>query len=147
MDKFSEKALEIMSSAREEAQRLLQNYIGTEHILLGLLRQEGSAALDVIKEFGVEPSKIRDEVLFLIDRPNRVMLRNIGLTRGAEKTMEFATVEAERLGKPTIGTVPILLGLVLERYGIAAAILENHGITLEKVRPVVRQVLSRRDDS
>ncbi len=147
MDTFSTKALEILISARIEAQRLLQNYIGTEHILLGLLHQEGSAALDVIKGFGIEPSKLRDEVLFLIDRPNRVMLRDIGFTRGAVKTMELATVEAERLGKPTIGTIPILLGLVLERYGIAAAILENHGITTEKVRLAVRQVLSRRDDS
>ena len=95
----------------------------------------------------MRPSKLREEVLFPIDRPNRVLLREVGFTQVGRKTMELATIEAERLGKPTIGTIPILLGLVLERCGIAAAILENHGIALEKVRLAVLQVLSRRDDS
>lgn len=147
MNTFSERVLEVMSSARMEAQHLLQNYIGTEHILLGLLHQEGSAALDVMKEFGVESNTLRHEVLFLIDRPNRVLLRNIGLTLGARRTMELAVIENQRLGKRTIGTIPILLGLVLEGAGIAAGILENHGMTPEKLRLAVRQVLSRRDDS
>ncbi len=147
MNVLSEKALEIMSSARTEAQQLLQSYIGSEHILLGLLYQEGSAALDVMEEFGIEPSKLRNEVLFIINRPDRIIIREPGFAPSGKKAMELAVAEAERLGKHTVGTIPILLGLVLERYGIAAAVLENHGITSEKVRLAVRQVLSRRDDS
>ncbi len=147
MDTFSEKALEVMSSARIEAQHLQQNYVGSEHILLGLLHQEGSAAMDVIKDFGVEPSKLRDEVLSIIDQPHRIAIRDLGFTPSGKKVMELVVVEARLLGKPTIGTIPILLGLVLERCGIAAAVLENHGITHEKIRLGVLQVLSWRDDS
>lgn len=147
MDILSKRVLEILSSARVEAQQLQQNYVGSEHILLGLLHQEGSAAIDVIKSFGVEPSKLRDDVLFIIDRPDRMSIRDLGFTFSATETMELAVVEVEHLGKSVIGTIPILLGLVLERFGIAAAILESYGITPVTVRLSVRQVLSQRDDS
>ena len=147
MDTLSKKALEILSFARIEAQQLQQNYVGSEHILLGLLHQEGSAAIDVIKSLGVEPSKLRDDVLFIIDRPDRISIRDLGFTFSARKTMEFASVEAEHLGKSTIGTIPILLGLVLEQFGMVADVLESHDITPVKVRLGVLQVLSQRDDS
>jgi len=144
---FSKKSLEIISTAREEAQQLLQNYIGGEHILLGLLHQKDSAAVDVIKSLGVEPDKLREAVLFIINRPNRIAVRDLGFAPSGRRTMEFAEAEAERLGKQTHGTIPILLGLVLDNSGIASAVLEEHGITIEKVRLGVRQVLNRRDDS
>ncbi len=147
MDTFSEKAIEVMDFARIEAQYLQQNYIGSEHILLGLLHQEGSAAVDVIKNFGVELSKVRDELLSIIDRPDRIVIQEFGLAPSSKKAIKLAAAETKRLGKPTIGTISILLGLVLAKDGIAAAVLENHGITPENVRLGALQVLSQRDDS
>jgi len=147
VDTFSEKAIEVMDFARIEAQYLQQNYIGSEHILLGLLHQEGSAAVDVIKNFGVELSKVRDELLSIIDRPDRIVIQEFGLAPSSKKAIKLAAAETKRLGKPTIGTISILLGLVLAKDGIAAAVLENHGITPENVRLGALQVLSQRDDS
>src|SRR5690348_3217195 len=142
-DKFTERARKVLSLAQEEAQRFNHNYIGTEHLLLGLVREGEGVAAQVLSTLGVELNKVRSAVEFIIGRGDRIVLGEIGLTPRAKKVIELAVDEARRLNHHYIGTEHLLLGLVREGEGIAAGVLESLGVNLEKVRSTTIQVLSQ----
>ena len=142
-DKFTERARKVLSLAQEEAQRFQHNYIGTEHLLLGLVREGEGVAAKVLANLGVELNKVRSSVEFIIGRGDRIVLGEIGLTPRAKKVIEYAVDEARRLNHHYIGTEHLLLGLIREGHGIAAGVLESLGVNLEKVRTQTIQVLSQ----
>jgi ATP-dependent Clp protease ATP-binding subunit ClpA len=141
-DKFTERARKVLSLAQEEAQRFNHNYIGTEHLLLGLVREGDGVAAKVLSNLGVELNKVRSAVEFIIGRGDRIVLGDIGLTPRAKKVMELAVDEARRLNHRYIGTEHILLGLIREGEGIAAGVLRSLGLDLERVRAQTIQVLA-----
>ena len=132
-----------MSLAQEEAQRFQHNYIGTEHLLLGLVREGEGVAAKVLEDLGVELIQVRSAVESVIGRGDRIVLGEIGLTPRAKKVIELAVDEARRLNHHYIGTEHILLGLVREGEGIAAGVLESQGVNLEKVRTGTLKVLNQ----
>jgi hypothetical protein len=143
-DKFTERARKAMTLAQDEAQRLGHNYMGTEHLLLGLVREGEGVAAKVLNNLGVSLDRVRSEVEFIIGRGDRVVLGEIGLTPRAKKVIELAVDEARRMGHNYIGTEHLLLGLLREGEGIAAGVLESLGVNLEKVRVTVMQMLASR---
>lgn len=144
-DRFTERARTAITLAQEEAQRFNHNYIGTEHILLGLVREGEGLAARVLWEMGVELTKIRSSVEFIIGRGEHQVMGEIGLTPRAKKVIELAVDEARRLGHQYVGTEHLLLGLIREGEGIGAGVLESLGISLERVRRVVIKVLGASD--
>jgi ATP-dependent Clp protease ATP-binding subunit ClpC len=142
-DKFTERARRVLTLAQEEAHRFNHNYIGTEHILLGLVREGDGVAAKVLANLGVELNKVRSAVEFIIGRGDRTVLGEIGLTPRAKKVIELAVDEARRLGHSYIGTEHLLLGLVREGEGIAAGVLESLGVNLERVRAETTRILSQ----
>jgi uncharacterized damage-inducible protein DinB len=140
-DTFTERARKVLQLAQEEAQRFDHNYIGTEHILLGLVREGDGVAARVLKNLGIELHKVRSAVEFIIGRGDRTVIGDIGLTPRAKRVIELAVDEARRLNHHYIGTEHLLLGLVREGEGIAAGVLESLGVSLEKVRRAVIEVL------
>src|ERR1041384_7072693 len=133
-DKFTERARKVLQLAQEEAQRFNHNYIGTEHLLLGLVREGEGVAAKVLGNLGVELNKVRSAVEFIIGRGDRTVAGDIGLTPRAKKVIELSVDEARRLNHHYIGTEHLLLGLVREGEGIAAGVLESLGVSLERVR-------------
>src|SRR5947208_15021684 len=142
-DKFTERARKVLTLAQEEATRFNHNYIGTEHLLLGLIREGGGVAAKVLNNLGVELDNVRSQVEFIIGRGDRMIAGEIGLTPRSKKVIELAVDEARRLGHHYIGTEHLLLGLVREGEGVAAGVLENLGVRLEKVRTQTVNVLSQ----
>ncbi len=142
-EKFTERARKVLSLAQEEAQRLQHQYIGTEHLLLGLVREGEGVAAKVLNNLGVDLNKVRSAVEFILGHGDRIVLGEIGLTPRAKKVIELAVDEARRLNHHYIGTEHLLLGLVREGEGIAAGVLESLGVNLEKVRTQTIQVLSQ----
>ena len=142
-DKFTERARRVLTLAQEEAQRFNHNYIGTEHLLLGLVREGDGVAAKVLSNLGVELSKVRSAVEFIIGRGDRATVGEIGLTPRAKKVIELAVDEARRLSHHYIGTEHLLLGLVREGEGIAASVLESLGVNLERVRAETTRILSQ----
>jgi ATP-dependent Clp protease ATP-binding subunit ClpA len=141
-DKFTERARRVLSLAQEEAQRFQHNYIGTEHLLLGLVREGEGVAAKVLNNLGVDLNKVRSTVEFIIGQGDRIVLGEIGLTPRAKKVIELAVDEARRLNHSYIGTEHLLLGLVREGEGIASGVLESLGVNLAFVRTQTIMVLS-----
>ena len=141
-EKFSERARRVLSLAQEEAQRFNHNYIGTEHILLGLVRETDGVAAKVLSNLGVELSKVRSAVEFIIGRGEKSTAGEIGLTSRAKKVIELAVDEARRLNHNYIGTEHLLIGLMREGEGVAAGVLESLGVNLDKVRAETSRILT-----
>jgi ATP-dependent Clp protease ATP-binding subunit ClpC len=146
-DKFTERARRVLTLAQEEAQRFNHNYIGTEHLLLGLVREGDGVAAKVLSNLGVELNKVRSAVEFIIGRGDRQSTGEIGLTPRAKKVIELAVDEARRLSHSYIGTEHLLLGLVREGEGIAAGVLESLGVNLERVRGETTRILAQTQTS
>ena len=142
-EKFSERARRVLSLAQEEAQRFNHNYIGTEHILLGLVRETEGVAARVLANLGVDLNKVRSAVEFIIGRGERPPQGEIGLTPRAKKVVELAVDEARRMNHAYIGTEHLLIGLLREGEGVAAGVLESLNITLDKVRSETHRLLSQ----
>ena len=142
-EKFSERARRVLSLAQEEAQRFNHNYIGTEHILLGLVRETEGVAARVLLNLNVELVKIRSAVEFIIGRGERPTPGEIGLTPRAKKVIELAVDEARRLNHHYIGTEHLLIGLMREGEGVAAGVLESLGVGLEKVREETNSIIQQ----
>ena len=141
-EKFSERARRVLTLAQEEAQHLNHSYIGTEHILLGLVREEEGVAAKVLINLGTSLSKVRASVEFVIGRGEKPSTSETGLTPRARRVIELAIDEARYLGHNYIGTEHLLLGLLREGEGIAAGVLDSFGITLERARAETERVLS-----
>src|ERR1051326_1102080 len=119
-DKFTERARKVLSLAQEEAQRFNHNYIGTEHLLLGLVLEGEGVASQALLDLSADQNKIRSAVEFIIGRGERTVTGDIGLTPRAKKVIELAVDEARRRNDANIGTEHLLLGLLREGEGIAA---------------------------
>jgi ATP-dependent Clp protease ATP-binding subunit ClpC len=141
-EKFSERARRVLSLAQEEAQRFNHNYIGTEHILLGLVRETEGVAARVLSSLTVDLSKVRSAVEFIIGRGEKPPQGEIGLTPRAKKVVELAVDEARRMNHTYIGTEHLLIGLMREGEGVAAGVLESLGVTLDKIRAETHRILS-----
>ncbi|MBL7125231.1 MAG: ATP-dependent Clp protease ATP-binding subunit [Dehalococcoidales bacterium] len=140
-EKFSERARRVLTLAQEEAHHFNHTYIGTEHILLGLVREEEGVGAKVLANLGVGLSKARSAVEFIIGRGEKPSTSEIGLTPRAKRVIELAIDEARHLGHNYIGTEHLLLGLLREGEGVAADVLDSFGITLERVRAETARVL------
>ena len=143
-EKFSERARRVLSLAQEEAQRFNHNYIGTEHILLGIVRETDGVASKVLVNLGVELNKVRSAVEFIIGRNDApISKEGIGLTPRAKKVIELAVDEARRSNHNYIGTEHLLIGLMREGDGVAASVLENLGVNLDKVRAEAGRLMTQ----
>ena len=141
-EKFSERARRVLSLAQEEAQKFNHNYIGTEHVLLGLVRETEGVAARVLSGLELELSKVRSAVEFIIGEGESPVEAEIGLTPRAKKVVELAVDEARRMNHTYIGTEHLLIGLLREGEGVAAGVLESLNVTLDKVRAQTQQILS-----
>ncbi len=123
--------------AQEEGRRFNHNYIGTEHLLLGLLRVEEGIAAKVLHALGVELNQARGAVEHIIGRGDRTVVGAVSLAPRVKKVIELAVEQAKRLGHIHVGTEHLLLGIVVEGEGIAAGVLESLGVSLEHARAQV----------
>ena len=142
-EKFSERARRVLSLAQEEAQRFNHNYISTEHILLGLVRESDGVAARVLSNLNVELNKVRSAVEFIIGRGEKSTSAEIGLTPRAKKVIELAVDEARRLNHHYIGTEHLLIALMREGEGVAAGVLESLGVSLDSVRGETSKLLTQ----
>jgi len=133
----------VLTFAQEEAQRFNHNYIGTEHILLGLVRESEGVVARVLVNLGIDLNKVRAAVEFIIGRGEKPVQGEIGLTPRAKKVIELAVDEARRMNHSYIGTEHLLVGLLREGEGVASGVLESLGVTLDKVRAETHRVLSQ----
>ncbi|MBU0605569.1 MAG: ATP-dependent Clp protease ATP-binding subunit [Candidatus Omnitrophica bacterium] len=141
-NRFTERARKVILLAKEEAKRFNHDYIGTEHILLGLIREGEGVAAAVLASFGLSPDKIRLEVEKLVQPgPATVVSGDLPFTPKAKKVIELAIDEARSLGHNYIGTEHLLLGLIREGEGVASQVLMNSGLELDKVREEVMNLL------
>src|SRR3990167_7772425 len=141
-NRFTERARKVILLAKEEAKRFNHDYIGTEHILLGLVREGEGVAAAVLASFGLTSDKIRMEVEKLVQPgPSTVISGDLPFTPKAKKVMELATEEARALGHNYIGTEHLLLGLIREGEGVASQVLMNLGLDLNRVRNEVITLL------
>ncbi|HYC77482.1 MAG TPA: ATP-dependent Clp protease ATP-binding subunit [Planctomycetota bacterium] len=141
-ERFTDRARKVMQLANQEAQRLNHEYIGTEHILLGLVKEGSGVAANVLKNLDIDLKKIRQEVEKLVKTgPSMVTMGQLPFTPRAKKVLELALEEASNLGHNYIGTEHILLGLIREKDGKAAKVLTNLNVKLETVREEVLDFL------
>lgn len=141
-DRFTERARKVIILAKEEAKRFNHDYIGTEHILLGLIKEGESVAAAVLQNLGLSLETIRLEVEKLVQfGPSTIVSGDIPFTPKAKKVIELAMDEARRLGHNYIGTEHLLLGLIKEGEGVASHVLMNLGLNLNKVRSEVIKLL------
>ncbi|MBI4314970.1 MAG: ATP-dependent Clp protease ATP-binding subunit [Chloroflexi bacterium] len=141
MQRFTQRARRVLSLAQEEAERLRHNYIGTEHLLLGLMREEGGVAGRVLRELGLDPRRLQDTVERLSGPGQRAKVSNIELSPGTKRVLELAVDEARRMNQHYIGTEHLLLGLMRHNEGIAIDVLGKLGISPEQIRRQTRRVL------
>lgn len=133
-DRFTDQVKDALRFSLEEGRRMNHNYVGTEHLLLGILRVEEGVAYEVLTELGLTLDKVRQAVEILIGRGDRMVAGEVGLTPRAKKIIELAIDEARRQESPTVGTEHLLLGLIREGEGIAAGIIESIGHSFPTVR-------------
>ena len=142
-ERFTERARKTMQLANQEAQRFNHEYIGTEHILLGLVKEGTGVAANVMKNLDIDLRKIRLEVEKLVQSgPEMITMGKLPQTPRAKKVIEYSMEEARNLNHNFVGTEHILLGLLREQEGVAAQVLMNLGLKLEEVREEVLNLLS-----
>jgi ATP-dependent Clp protease ATP-binding subunit ClpA len=141
-ERFTDRARQVVVLAQDEARRLGHNYIGTEHILLGLLREQEGLAAHVLESFDVTVEEVRAQVARIVGQGDEVTTGQIPFTPRTKKVLELALREGLSLGHSYIGTEHILLGIVRENEGVAARILLDFDADAEKVRNEVIRKLS-----
>ena len=141
--RFTDRARKIFQLANLEAQRLNHEYIGTEHILLGLVKEGTGVAAFVLKRLGVDPLTVRREIERVVFAgPKKVTLDRIPQTPRAKRVIEFTIAAADEFNHVYVGSEHILLGLLSERDGVAAQVLNNLGIHLDPVRAEILSILT-----
>ncbi len=149
---LSPRAKKVIEYAIEEARNLNHNYVGTEHLLLGLLREGEGVGIQVLTNLGLSPEEVRKEVLNLLGHgleigriedslADALTKGKLALTPRAKKAIEYALDEARELNHNYVGSEHLLLGLLREQEGVAAQVLMNRGLTLEDVRSEILDVL------
>jgi ATP-dependent Clp protease ATP-binding subunit ClpC len=147
-DRFTDRARKVMALARKEAQRFNHDFIGTEHILLGLIQEGSGVAANVLKNLGVEINRIRAEIEKNVQTgPSMVTMGQLPFTPRAKKVLELSMEEANELGHNYIGTEHLLLGLIRENDGVAAQVLLDMNLKLEDVRAEVLELLGAESES
>src|SRR5258706_5400349 len=141
MERFTQRARRVLSLAQEEAERLQHSYIGTEHLLLGLMREEGGVAGRVLRDLGLDPHRVEELVERMTRAGQRTATARLDLSPGTKKVLELAVDEARRMGHHYIGTEHLLLGLVRQSDGIAIDVLKRLNVSPEEVRRQTRRVL------
>ncbi|MBZ0292637.1 MAG: ATP-dependent Clp protease ATP-binding subunit [Anaerolineae bacterium] len=141
MERFTQRARRVLSLAQDEAERLQHNYIGTEHLLLGLMREEGGVAGRVLRDLGLEQRRVEELVERLTRASTRTPTSQLDLSPGTKRVLELAVDEARRMGHHYIGTEHLLLGLVRQSEGVAIDVLKRLGVSPEEVRRQTRRVL------
>ncbi|MGE5550408.1 MAG: ATP-dependent Clp protease ATP-binding subunit [Bacteroidota bacterium] len=139
-ERFTERARKVLYLSQQEAKRLGHNYVGTEHLLLGLVAEGEGVAAEALKTIGISLQKVRTELEKIIGSGDTPYLGEVSLTPRAKRVLELALDEGRQLGHNYVGTEHIILGLIRESEGVAAQVLKNMGADLEKVR---KQVLSQ----
>ncbi|HBU69199.1 MAG TPA: hypothetical protein DEE98_02325 [Elusimicrobia bacterium] len=147
-NRFTDRVQRVIIIAQEEAKRLNHDYVGTEHILLGLVALGEGVAAKVLANLGIDLRRVRAEVEKLVGTGDNVMLLGeIPFTPRAKKVLELAVDEAQNLGHTYVGTEHLLLGLLREEEGIAARVLENLGVRINEARDEVSSLLDDLDES
>jgi len=141
MERFTQRARKVLSLAHQEAERARNNFIGTEHVLLGLLDEEGGVAGRVLRELGLTADRVRKVVKKISSTPSDFDPSHVELASGTQQALEFAVEEARRLAHNYIGTEHILLGLVRVE-DIALEVLRRLGVTADQIRRQTRRVLN-----
>ncbi|MGB9641509.1 MAG: ATP-dependent Clp protease ATP-binding subunit, partial [Anaerolineales bacterium] len=140
MERFTQRARRVLSLAHQEAERMRHNYIGTEHLLLGLIEEEGGVAGRVLRELGLEPTRVQ-EMVERMTGMGQYRGDKLDLSPGTQQVLEYAVDEARRMGHHYIGTEHLLLGLIRHNEGIAMDVLRKMGITAEQIRRQTHRVL------
>lgn len=140
MERFTQRARRVLSLAHQEAERMRHNYIGTEHLLIGLIREEGGVAGRVLRELGLDVNRVQ-EIVERLTGPGTYRGGKLDLSPGTQQVLEFAVEEARRMGHHYIGTEHLLLALVRYGEGIALDVLRKLGVTPEQIRRQTRRVL------
>jgi len=147
-ERLTDRARKVMALANQEAQRFNHEYIGTEHILLGLVKEASGVGANVLKNLGIDLRKVRLEVEKLVKSgPEMVTMGKLPQTPRAKKVLEYAIEEARNLNHNYVGTEHLLLGLLREQDGVAAQVLVNLGLKLEDVREEVLNLLGAGGES
>ena len=145
--RFTERAQQVLVLAQDEARRLSHNFIGTEHLLLGLVKEGAGIAARVLQNSGVDFNQLRQEVEKIIPKGDKTPPQSISYTPRAKRVIELAIEESQNLGHNYVGTEHLLLGLLREGEGIAAQVLTNLGIDLKRARKEVIQLLGGEEAS
>src|SRR6059036_3189256 len=141
-DRFNDRAKRVLALAQDEAIRFNHNYIGTEHLLLGLVREGEGVAARVLDSLGVELSKVRTAVEFIIGRGDqKISPSEITLSPRTKKVIDLAIDESRWMGQSYVGAEHILLGVIREGEGIASGVIESLGVSLPTLRMKVIQLL------
>src|SRR5712672_4025217 len=141
-ERFTDRARKVMQLANQEAQRFNHEYVGTEHVLLGLIKEGSGVAANVLRNLDVDLRKIRNEVEKIVQAgPEMVTMGKLPQTPRAKKVIEYAIEEARNLNHNYVATEHLLLGLLREQEGVAAQVLMNLGLKLEEVREEVLNLL------
>ena len=140
MERFTQRARRVLSLAHEEAERLHHNYIGTEHLLMGLMREEGGVAGRILRELGLETARVK-EMVERLTGVGRHTSGRIELAPATEQVLQVAIEEARRMGHHYIGTEHLLLGMVRQGEGVGLEVLRRLGITPEQIRRQTRRIL------
>ena len=140
MERFTQRARRVLALAHQEAERMRQNSIGTEHLLLGLIQEEGGVAGRVLRDLGLEPDRVR-EMVERLSGFGQYRGGKIDLSQGVQQVLEFAIDEAKKMNHHYIGTEHLLLGLVRSTEGLAMDVFRKLGVTPEQIRRQTRRVL------
>jgi hypothetical protein len=140
-DRFTDGARRVLTFAQDEAQRFNHNYIGTEHLLLGLIREAEGVAAQVLGNLGVELTNVRQAVELTIGRGGRPVTGEVGLTPRAKRAIERSIGEARGMDHRYIGTEHLLLGVILVADGTAAEVLESLGVDLGRARAEIIRLI------
>jgi len=140
MERFTQRARRVLGLAHQEAERMRHSYIGTEHLLLGLIKEEGGVAGRVLRELGLDAVRVQEVVERLVG-PGQTRVVKLDLSPGTEQVLELAVDEARRMSHHYIGTEHLLLGLVRYGEGVALDVLRKLGVTPEQIRRQTRRVL------
>jgi len=141
LQRFTQRARKVLSLAQEEAERMKHNHIGTEHLLLGLLREDGGVAGRVLRELGLEQRRVQEMIERLSVPTQRTKPGKVELAPSTKRTLELAIDEARRMGQHYISTEHLLLGLVRHNEGMAIDVLNKLGVSPEQIRRQTRRIL------
>jgi ATP-dependent Clp protease ATP-binding subunit ClpA len=141
-ERMTDRARKVMALANQEAQRFNHEYLGTEHLLLGVVKEGSGVGANVLKNLNIDLRKVRLEVERLVKAgPNMVMMGKVPLTPRAKKVIEMGFLEARKMGHNYFGTEHLLLGLLMDVDGIAAQVLMNLGVNIDDAAEEIRNLL------